>query len=107
MCFPYHPNDPNLIPFSMTVKVVGNGIFISLFGAAFVCYLPMARAEPVQYPMVRAYPMYGGCDVSHLMNYPISWRCSEMIVSLIMMSLNSQMSTSCWMMILNFAEETS
>lgn len=69
--------------------------------------LPMARAEPVRCPMVRAYPMCGGCDVSHLMNYPISRRCSEMIVCPITMLLNSQMLTSCSTMKSSFAEESS
>jgi len=106
MCFPYHPSDPNPIPSSMTVNGTSeNGREVK--SAKWRAHLPMARVEPVRCQMVRACPMRADCDVSHLMHYPISWRCSEMIVCLIMMSLNSQMLTSCLMMISSFAVELS
>lgn len=105
MCFPYHPNDPNLIPSSMTGM---GGISKKCISRAATCNaLPMAHAEQVRCLMVRAYQMSVDCVVSHLMNFPINLRCSEMIVCLIMMLLNSQMLTSCLTMILSFAEESS
>lgn len=105
MCFPYHPNDPNLIPFSMTGM---GGISKKYISRAATCNaLPMAHAEQVRCQMGRACRMSMDYVVSHLMNFPINLNCSEMIVCLIMMLLNSQMLTSCWMMILSFAEESS
>lgn len=75
---------------------------------AYEFFLPMARVEPARCQMAPAYPMRRvDCDVSHSMNYPVKRRCSEMIVGLITKSLNSQMLTSCLMMISSFAEESS
>lgn len=114
MCFPYHLNDPNLIPFSMTAKKVLKFLFRcaaienEFLSRAFEFFLPMARVEPARCQMAPAYPMRRvDCDVSHSMNYPVKRRCSEMIVGLITKSLNSQMLTSCLMMISSFAEESS
>lgn len=53
--------------------------------------LPVARVEPVRCQTVRAYPMWGDCDVSHSTSFP----CSEMIVECPTMLSNSRMWTSC------------
>lgn len=63
-------------------------------GTSFAA-LPMARAEPARCQMAPANLMSVGCDATHLIDYPIKRRCSEMIVGLIMMLLSSQRLTSC------------
>lgn len=107
---PYRPNDPNLIPFSVTAGKEKEARNMKTFrGAELESCLgsPMARVEPVRCPMGRACPTRADCDASHSTHCPGDWRGSEMIVCLIMMSLSSPMLTSCWMMISSFAVESS